>query len=275
MTDKVAIQGDKASFHDIAAAKLFGESSGRKFCNTFGEVFAALKSGEASLGLCAIENSIYGSINQVYDLLLKHRYPIIGEIYLRIEHCLIGLPGADIGRLTKVYSHPVALAQCTAYLDDLLPEAEREEYYDTATSVAFVKQTGDPTLAAIAGREAAELYGLKILAESIETDKANFTRFVAIGKTNPLGQKPDKTSLVLTIAHQPGTLYAALGAFAKRGINVTKLQSRPIIGKAWHYMFYIDVAAGEGDESFRAALDELAAQDCEITKLGSYQSGTL
>ena len=272
MPDRIAIQGDKASFHDIAAQQLFG-AAGRVFCDTFTDTFAALANDDASNALCAIENSLYGSINEVYDLLLKHDFHISGEVYLRIEQCLVGLPGAKIETIAKVYSHPVALAQCEDYLDTALSHAEREEYHDTAASAELVKKLGDPTITAIASTAAAELHGLQILAHSIETNKENYTRFVSLSKTVASGPGRGKSSLVLRTSHAPGALHAALGCFANRSINLTKLQSRPIIGKAWHYMFYIDLEVDADSPLLDAALDELTAQGCRVNVLGSYVSG--
>lgn len=272
----IAIQGQQASFHDSAAKQLYGSESGRVYAETFQDVFVALADGRAERGMCAIENSLYGSINEVYDLLLKNHCQIVGEVYLHIEQCLIGLPGARLEDITKVYSHPVALAQCEAYLDATLHQAEREEFHDTAGSVALVKQLADQTVTAIASREAAELHGLTVLAASIETNKQNFTRFIALAKepaTPPAAST--KTSLILETDHQPGALYAALGAFAKRGINLSKLQSRPIIGKAWQYMFYVDVEAAADSPGCTEALAELAAQQCRVTLLGSYPAGQM
>jgi prephenate dehydratase len=271
MTTSIAIQGDEASFHDIAAQKFFGNNSERIFCDTFAATVSAVASGKTDYGLCAIENSLYGSINEVYDLLLASKLVIFGEAYLRIEQCLIGLPESNLTDITEVYSHPVALAQCEDYLDNHLPEAERLEYHDTAAAVEKISTLQNTQFAAIASRQAAELYNMKILAESIETNKANYTRFVALSR-NPVDipTKPTKTSLVIRTDHSPGALYNALGCFAKHSINLSKIQSRPIIGKAWHYLFYIDVNAGHRDPAYTEAVAELQSQGCDISLIGSY-----
>jgi len=274
MSTTIAIQGDQASFHDIAATQFFGEQSTRAFCDTFAATFAVLANGDADYALCAIENSLYGSINEVYDLLLAHDFYIIGEIYLRIEQCLIGLPGSSVADIVEVHSHPVALAQCDVFLDETIPMATRMEYHDTAASVEMVAKLQDPLVAAIASREAAKLYGMEVLAPSIETDVQNYTRFVALSKRNDtIDASTTKTSLIVRTTHTPGALYNALGCFATRGISLTKLQSRPVIGDAWKYIFYIDVAAGEQTAACQQALAELRAQGCQVTVLGSYQSG--
>lgn len=275
MNPTIAIQGDQASFHDIAADKFFGKQSSRVFCDTFADTIQAIIDKRATHALCAIENSLYGSINEVYDLILINKLHMFGEIYLRIEQCLIGLPTARLADIAEVYSHPVALAQCEEYLDRNVPEAERLEYHDTAAAVEKISHLQNPQFAAIASRQAAELYGMKILAESIETNKANYTRFIALSTSS--GDRPadpNKTSLVLRTNHTPGALYNALGCFARRGINLSKIQSRPIIGKAWHYMFYVDVGAGVQTKNCQAAIHELESQGCEVILLGSYLSDT-
>lgn len=273
MSDVIAIQGVQASFHDIAARQYFGQESARVFCETFPDTFNALSRGDADYAMCALENSLYGSINEVYDLLQSSDFHIIGEVYLRIEQCLIGMPGAALDDIAEVHSHPVALAQCESYLDTTLPAAERMEYHDTAASVEMIALQQDRSIAAIASRQAAELYGMQILAPSIETDSQNYTRFVVLSQQHDVSADATKTSIILRTTHNPGALYRALGCFANRGIDLTKLQSRPIVGKAWKYIFYIDVAVGSQDPTFTEALDELVVQGCQVTVLGSYISG--
>lgn len=270
-TPTIAIQGDKASFHDIAADQYFGKS-GRLFCKNFEDTVAAVKNETTDFALCAIENSLYGSINEVYDLILKNKLYIMGEVYLRIEQCLIGLPDADLSQITDVHSHPVALAQCDDYLSTTLPAAERSEYHDTAGSVEMIKELADPTQAAIAGAGAAELYGMKILARSIETNKQNYTRFVVLGRTEPADHAANtKTSIVIQTDHTPGSLYRALGTFANRSINLSKIQSRPVIGAAWHYMMYLDPEIGSHEAAFTEAIVEMLDQGVKVTVLGSYR----
>lgn len=268
----IAIQGDEASFHDIAARQLFGPEAGRVYCDSFAETFQAVQNSSADYAFCAIENSLFGSINEVYDLLLAHDLSIQGEVYLRVEQCLVGLPGSKIADISTVYSHPVALPQCDEYLTQQLPHATRIEHPDTAGSVALVKKLGDTKNAAIASRQAAELHGMEVLASSIETNKANYTRFVAVGQ-NSVTTTANKTSLVLETDHAPGALYKAIGVFANRGINISKLQSRPIIGQAWHYMFYVDVQVGRDDVLMQESLQSLADMNCRVTVLGTYQAG--
>lgn len=271
----ISIQGEQASFHDIAADRFFQAGSQRVFCTSFNETFKILGDDKSDYALCALENSLYGSINEVYDLLLKYNFSVVGEVYLRVEQCLIGLPGSNLTAIREVHSHPVALAQCEQYLDTVMPNAERLESHDTAGSVAMIAKLADPTIAAIASQEAAKLYGLPVLAQSIETNHQNYTRFIILEKSPVPVIGANKTSLVIKTDHTPGALYAVLGSFAKRSINLTKLQSRPIIGKAWHYMFYLDVDAGAQDNRLQAALEELATLRCKTVVLGSYVAGKM
>lgn len=270
----IALQGERASFHDMAARQFFGEDIQILPCNTFTQTIQQLEDNKADYAVVAIENSLFGSINEVYDLLLKDHAWIMGEVYLRIVQCLIGLPNAKIKDIKEVHSHPVALAQCEEFLDTQLPNAERFEHHDTAGSVADVKRWGKPEKAAIASRLAAELHGLNVLAEEIETNKENYTRFVVISKKPQVVEGANKTSLIITTDHKPGALYRALGIFAKADINLSKLQSRPIIGQAWHYMFYIDVEEATEQEPLKSALKKLVQEGCKVTVLGSYQAGT-
>lgn len=268
---RIAIQGEVGSFHHQAAVQWFGNDVSLFSADTFTEAFAALDSNNADMALVAIENSLYGSINEVLDLIERHRYPIIGEIYLRIQQQLITLPGATTADIKQIYSHPVALAQCQEYLHAHFKNVIQIEYPDTAGSVELIKEKNDPSLAAIAGRIAASNHGLPILAEDIEDNKANFTRFVIIDPNGTPSQSANKSSLVLTSSHTPGSLAHILSIFARAGVNLTKLQSRPIIGDAWKYRFYIDV------EVAGAKLHELLAQiratGAVIDVIGEYVTG--
>lgn len=268
----VAIQGQAASFHHIAARHFFGEDIEIISCDSFAATFESLKSSD--FAVVAIENSLFGSINKVYDLLLREHCWIIGEVYLRIEQCLIGLPGTELHQIREVYTQLEAMAQCEEYLDSNLPDAKRIEYHDTAASVADVKAWGDPSKAAIASRAAADLHGMDILAAEIETNKQNYTRFVVLQKQREPIEGASKTSLVLQTHTdtKPGALHQALGVFAKRDMNMTMLHSRPVIGKAWHYMFYIDLETPY-DDSFTEVEQALDALGCSITVLGSYPAG--
>lgn len=272
----IAIQGELGSFHHQAVTRYFSDVDTIIPCNTFADVFGALNRHDTETAIVAIENSLYGSINEVYDLIETHRYPIVGEIYLRIEQQLIGLPGAKIEDITTVYSHPVALAQCEQYLEARLPDAEKVAHHDTAAAVLFVKQQQHSDFAAIAGSSAATLHGLEVLDTNIEDNKANYTRFVVISR-NTRGApvpKANKASLVVQTNHKPGSLAKILAMFADANINMTKLQSRPIVGKIWKYRFYIDVEIA--GEPLHTLLNTIRHQtEASISVLGEYESDTL
>lgn len=275
MLTSVAIQGQAASFHHIATRDYFGNDVSLVMCDTFAETFRALAEGRSEHAVVAIENSLYGSINEVYDLLLKYKFWIGGEVYLRIEQCLIGLPGTSVKDIREVHSQREALAQCEEYLDTTLQHAARFEHHDTAGSVADVKKWNDPGKAAIASSTAAELHGLEVLAHEIETHKQNYTRFVVLFKNRQENPAANKTSLILRMSkdQKPGALYGALGAFAQQGINLSLVHSRPVIGRAWHYLFYMDADSGVSQPALQQALHDLEHQDCETILLGSYKAG--
>ncbi|MCA9332793.1 prephenate dehydratase [Candidatus Saccharibacteria bacterium] len=276
---KIAIQGQEASFHDIAARNFFGDNAKIKPCESFESTFSSLQEGQADFALVAIENSLYGTINKVYDLLLSSELKICGEIYLHIEQCLIGLPDTKLSDIKNIFSHPVALAQCSRYLDNNIPNAHRHEYQDTAASVIKIKELGDQSNVAIASKQAAELYSMEIIAEGIETNKQNYTRFVALQRQDHQYKvdKPSKTSIVLQTPKdtKAGSLFHALGTFAKYGVNLTALHSRPIIGRAWHYMFYIDLEIDYDSDKYKKVFSELNDQGCHIDMLGNYKNGLL
>lgn len=270
---KIAIQGYPASYHAIAAASFFDEDIELIPCDTFDAVFANVKNGAVEYGVVAAENSLYGTINEVYDLMHDNNVWICGETYLRIEHCLIGSPGAKLEDITEVYSHPVALAQCRKYLDSSLSKAEKFEHHDTAHSVEEIKLSRSKHKAAIASHEAAALHDMHIIQNNIEDNHQNYTRFFVLRKT-PLKQtESNKTSLILKMPGdaKPGALLKALEVFAKNNINISMLHSRPIIGKAWHYKFYLDVNAGSHTDIMRKVVKSLDKEGCSVEILGSYQ----
>ena len=269
-TMKIAIQGALGSFHHLAAQKWFGSDAVIVPCDTFPDVFTSLESAQADAAIVAIENSLYGSITAVYDLLVKHHYPIIGELPEHIHQQLIGYPGTKLEDITAVYSMAPALAQCHDFLTTHLPHATRIEREDTAESVSYIKSLESSSSAAIASHAAATLHGMSILQENIEDESANFTRFLVIQPNAPAVEHADKASLVLRTDHSPGALYRALGIFAGLGINLTKLQSRPIRGQVWKYQFFIDIEADQ--RQLDIALSELNNLGCEINVLGHYKA---
>jgi prephenate dehydratase len=265
---KVAFQGEPGAYSEQAMFNYFGNVDTQP-CESFDMVFDSVVSGACDAGLIPIENSLAGSIHQNYDLLLRHDLHIIGEYLLRVQHCLITLPDVTKAEIKKVISHPQALGQCAAYLRGL--GVKTESAYDTAGSVKMVKESGARDTAAIASRRAAEIYGMQILEEGIEDNAENYTRFLAISKTPdeaPNGEA--KTSIVFTLKNQPGALFKALSVFALRDIDLTKIESRPLQGKPWEYLFYIDFIGATHDETIRKALDHLGEYALMLRVLGSY-----
>jgi prephenate dehydratase len=274
---KIAIQGLEGSYHDIARKEYFTNNQEVVHCDTFKEVFETIKNESADYGLVAIENSLYGSINDVYDLLLKYEFWISGEIYLRINHCLLGTKDAKLSDIKQIHSQLPALAQCEDYLDAYLPHAERVEEHDTAASAKLVAKLNDATKAAIASKASVEIYNLKALAENIESNKQNYTRFIIFSKKKVESQRANKSSLIVRTSQdiKAGSLYNALGVFANRGINLTKIESRPVVGRAWHYMFYLDFEMSCDSEEGRSALAELDSLGAKAVVLGSYTKGKI
>lgn len=268
----VAIQGGDASFHDIAARNYFPEVTGTIKCATFREVFQALETGKASKALLAIENTIAGSILGNYTLLQEYGFPIVGEIRLRIILCLMALKGQKIEDIHLVKSHYMALLQCNDFLSNY-PHIKVEEYHDTADSAKDVKQHNLAGVAGIAGKYAAELYDLDVLAESIETYKMNFTRFLVVsGNKNETVQNANKASLSLTINDKPGALSKVLRQFDEHNVNLTKIQSIPLLGSLDQYTFYID-CEWHDNNSYQKSLESIKPLASEINILGTYKKG--
>lgn len=269
---KIAIQGLEASYHALAARQLFGEDTELEFCRTFKDVFDMLTNKTVDSTVVAIENSLYGSINEVYDLLLKHRVYITAEAYEHIALHLLGVSGSTLSDLTDVYSQAPALAEAQVFLEHHLPQAEIHEHQDTALAAKEVAAWKDKTKAAIASEAAATQYKLTKLASNIETHHSNYTRFIALSRVQPKLQQGNKASLTFQTNDIPGALYNALGVFMKHHANLTKLESRPIIGAAWQYMYYTDFSF-EGD--VQQIISELASHASNVRLLGVYSQGIM
>jgi prephenate dehydratase len=264
---KVAFQGERGAFSEDAVITFFGDVE--LFPSRYiGDVFEAVLRDAVDFGVVPVENSQAGSINDTYDLLLSYPLNIVGEIHLRISHCLMALPGESLDGIKMIYSHPQALAQCEEFLRKL--KAEIVPTYDTAGSAKRIKESGLKGCAAVASRRAAQIYGLEILAEKIETNVNNYTRFFVISKKKAEPTLKSKTSLVFGTKNIPGALYACLGAFATRDINLTKLESRPSRDKPWEYIFYVDFEGHIDDQVCQEALAELKEKTNFIKILGSY-----
>jgi prephenate dehydratase len=269
---RVAFQGEPGAFSEAAAVQLLGDAITTVPCSTFDAAFRAIPEGRADALLAPVENSLAGSVVRVYDLLLESDLAIIAETILPIEHHLIGCPGSKLAEIRSVASHPMALAQCEKFFL-AHPDLKRVPAEDTAGSVRQVLALGDKTAAAIAGRRAAEHYRGVILCENIEDNAENFTRFVLLvpSAQAPAFARPEarKMSLALRLAHRPGALLAALEAFARHGVNLLKIESRPIHGRPWEYQFFLDIEA-ESLKPLDAALVGAREATTQLRVLGLY-----
>jgi len=264
---RVAFQGELGSFSEEAVLKFFGEVElipERKLSQVFEDVERDI----ASFGMIPVENSQAGSINESYDLLLKYELFIYGELDLRVSHSLLALPGQRLEDIKRVYSHPQALAQCEEFLEKI--GAEIIPTYDTAGSAKMIKEKKLFGAGAIASKRASEIYGLSVLAEGIESNPQNFTKFFAISKKRAPKGKENKTSIIFGTKNIPGALYRCLGAFAERRINLTKLESRPTKDKPWEYIFYLDFEGHIDDKPVKEALEDIKDKTTFLKILGSY-----
>ena len=267
---KIAYQGEPGAFSEAAARRVDPDAQ-LVPCRSFEEVFETVDAGPASHGVLPIENSIGGSIHRNYDLLLAHELPIVAEVELPVVHHLLALPGATLAGLTRVYSHPQALAQCERFLRTL-SGVDIIATYDTAGSAKMVADAASTESAAIASARAGEVFGLTPLTSSIQDFDDNLTRFLVIGRRTLKNAVADKTTIVFTLPNEPGSLFKALSVFALRGVDLTKLESRPIPGRPWEYLFYADLAAARDELICARALSHLAEFAPMLRTLGSYAS---
>jgi chorismate mutase/prephenate dehydratase len=275
---KVAFQGIEASYSQLAAVKYFAARSAMmEFVgqHTFAEALAMAERGEVGYAFLPIENTTAGSINQTYDLLRHTDLRIVGEEILHVRHCLLGLEGAELSGVHRVLSHPQALTQCSRFLSGL-GEVELVAFEDTAASAREIRRAGNPAQAAIASMEAAETYELKVLQDGIADQDENWTRFVVIsGLEIELDPRiPSKTSLVLTTPHREGALAHCLNILAEHGLNLTKLESRPVPRRPWEYLFYVDIEGSVDSESAALGIAELRRECPYLRVLGSYPART-
>ena len=271
----VAFQGEPGAFSFAAAQKLCGDDLVYIPKETFAQVFEAIYSDDADFAVIPIENTLYGSVHENYDHLLKYETPIRGETTLRIEHALISKPGQQLSSIRRAFSHPVALDQCRRFFSEN-PQIKAVPYYDTAGSVKMLMGEGLGDAAAIASVKAAEIYGARILLEGLEDTQDNYTRFFLLSKqeapaVGDIGTShPRKTTLVFTAANFPGSLSKALGCFSSRHLNLTKLESRPLRNTPWEYLFYLDIAGSSADDLVVSALADLKQVSSFLKVLGSY-----
>ena len=268
---RVAFQGERGAFSEEAAIKLLGEGVTLVPRPTFESLFAAVDEGAADLALAPVENTLAGSVHRVYDLLLDSRLHVTAEVVIPIRHFLIGCPGSAEEAVRVVESHPVALAQCERFFASR-PDIRRTASEDTAGSVAEVVRRGDPARAAVAGRRAAEIYGGVVLRAGLEDHAENYTRFVLLAPQPAPAEGADKLSLVVRLPHRPGALHNALEPFARRRIDLLKIESRPVRGQPWEYHFYLDLRAPPRDAEAEAALAELRERAASVRVLGHYPS---
>lgn len=271
---RVAIQGVAGCFHDAAAREYFeGQDIETVPCETFNEMFTLLKSDASMLGILAIENTIAGSLLQNHELLRQSNMTIVGEYKKYISHSIAALPGQSIDDIAEVNSHPMALRQCEQYLQ-LHPKMKMVETYDTAGSAKMIAENNLVGHAAICGRYAAELYGLNVLEDDIQTNKRNFTRFLVV--TDPCNatefknpKAVDKASIAFTLPHSQGSLSAVLVIFSFYGMNLTKIQSLPIIGREWEYRFYVNLTFNDYTR-YRQSIDAVRPLISDFKILGEY-----
>ncbi len=266
---RIAFQGERGAFSEEAAVKLLGEDIQLVPRPTFESLYSSIHDGLADNILAPIENSLAGSVIRSYDLLIASGLHIQAEVVIPIAHNLIAVPGAKFEDITQVSSHPVALAQCERFFASH-PAIKRVAADDTAGSVNDMMKVGDPTKATIAGRRAAAVYGATILKEHLEDHLENYTRFLLLKPSDEVAPNADKLSLVLYLAHKPGSLCKVLNAFAQRNLNLLKIESRPIAGTPWSYCFYLDLQASLKDSDTVAALEELKQFTDSVKILGCY-----
>jgi prephenate dehydratase len=280
---RAAFQGELGAFSQVAARRLAGDDCIPVPMVSFEEVFVSVVNGKSHCAVIPIENTLHGSVHENYDHLLKYDLPIRGETFVRIVHNVIAPPGVRFSQIRRVYSHPVALNQCRRFFEEN-PQIEKTPFYDTAGSVKMVMEEGLTDAGAIASANAAEIYGAKILRKSIEDDRENFTRFFLLERPKRRSRsksrdvtvsKPGrfKTTVVFTMRNQPGALFRSLSAFALRDINLTKIESRPLRGKPWEYLFYLDFIGHVEDPVCRNALNHLAELADMLRVLGCYPMG--
>jgi prephenate dehydratase len=268
---RVAFQGERGAFSEEAAIKLLGEEITLVPRPTFEAAFNAIADRAADYVLAPIENSLAGSVHRSFDLLVDSPLNILAEVIIPIAHNLIATPGAKFEEITVVESHPVALAQCEQFFS-AHPRLKRIATEDTAGSVREVVGSGDHSRSAIAGRRAAALYGGAILREHLEDNRENYTRFLLLADSAASAEDADKLSLVFQLDHRPRALHNALEPFARRNLNLMKIESRPVHGRPWQYRFYLDLQASRRDPEVAAALRELETLVVELRILGSYVS---
>lgn len=268
----VGYQGVPGAYSHLALQQYFaGRPVKAQNFMLFEDVVAAVMDGTVRYGVLPIENSSTGGITEVYDLVRRYGAFIVGEKIVKVEHCLLGLPGAKLEDITEVYSHPQGFSQCRAFFKEH-PAMQQFNYFNTAKAAEMVAQKKDIHKAAVAGAQAAAQYGLAILARGINTNQSNYTRFIIISRQQELAADADKITLIVSLKHQPGSLYRVLSHFARYHINMTNIESRPIPGRPWEYYFHMDITGHLTDEAVQKALGDLPEDTTECKILGNYRA---
>ena len=268
----IAFQGESGAFSELAACEFFGGDIALLPCESFAAMFAAVEKGAADCGMAAVENSLAGSIHTVWDLLVQHRPTVLGQIQLQIRHCLIAAAGTRLEEVERVYSHEQALAQCQDFLTGL-EGAQSEVYYDTAGAVKMLQEKQLPRAAAIASAQAAAVYNMAILAEDIQTDPENFTRFLVIGHWPAVSAKPEQTTIVFDLPQRGGAVLEVLAPLEKHRLKTLKVESRKVQGKPWLFRFYVEFEGGMGQKPVEEALSQMQAQVDAWHFVGTYPKG--
>ena len=276
----VAFQGERGAFSELAARRFFSEDVKVLPCHSFKDAFDSVSSGKAAFGVIPVENALGGAVYDPLDLIKTHsELKVVGETQVRVVHNLIGFPGTKIEDIRKVYSHPQAIAQCRKFLEKEMPQAEAIPFFDTAGAVGFVKEGGDPTVAAIAGSPAALFHNMEIIRQGIETNPSNYTRFYVLEREDNASAftknlKKEKASFLFNVSDEPGALMKVLEIIYLNGLNMQKLESRPIPGKPWEYTFYVDALIPDY-EKFGKAEKEIREASVGFRRLGVYEYGIL
>ena len=266
---RVVYQGVEGAYSEAALKEFFGKDTDSFHVETWRDAMEAIQNGEADYAVLPIENSSAGSVTQNYDLLVEYDNCIVGEQIIRIEHVLLGLPEAEISDITQVYSHPQALMQCSKVLEERR-KWEKISVKNTAVAAKKVMEDGEKNQAAIAGRLTAELYGLKILKENLANNENNYTRFIIVTGRHVYEKKAGKISICFEIPHESGSLYQMIPHFIFNGLNMTKIESRPIQGRNWEYRFFIDFEGNLNDSAVLNALGGLKEETNKLKILGNY-----
>ena len=269
---QVAFQGVAGAYSEQAIRQYFGPDVTSVPCRTLDDMFLPVENGQAEYGMLPVENAVAGSVTRAYELLMEHDLRVYAETILRVRHMLLVVPGTQLDELERVRSHPQALAQCQRYLGR--HDLRSEPAFDTAGSARDLAANPEPGVAVIASELAAELYGLEILDRSVEDYAFNYTRFFILAREAPPRAQRNKTSLIFTTPHEPGALFESLGEFAKRHVNLTKIESRPRLNRPWQYIFYLDFEGHCQDPECEAAIMGLLRRCLFVKLLGSYPAAT-